>query len=194
LYAGAGYGGSCFPKDVRALIHTGRESGAPLGILQAVQEANERQKSVLVRKVVRRFGEDLSGRSFAVWGLAFKPNTDDMREAPSLTVISELLRRGAGVRAFDLAATEEAARIFGPLPGLTFMASADAALEGADALLIVTEWKEFSTPDFERIRGALKQPVIVDGRNLYDPELMRAMGMTYEAVGRASGGSRGEPA
>jgi UDPglucose 6-dehydrogenase len=184
LYAGAGYGGSCFPKDVQALIHTGRENGLRLGVLEAVEAANERQKLVLVDKVVRRFGEDLSGRRLAVWGLAFKPNTDDMREAPSRTVLAELSRRGAQVRAYDPVAAEEAARVLGPLPGLTLVDSADAATDGADALLVVTEWKEFRTPDFDRLKQVLKQPLVFDGRNLYDPALMRAMGIEYHGIGR----------
>jgi UDPglucose 6-dehydrogenase len=184
LYAGAGYGGSCFPKDVQALIHTGRENGVRLGVLEAVEAANERQKRVLVDKVVRRFGEDLSARRLAVWGLAFKPNTDDMREAPSRAILAELSRRGAQVRAYDPVAAEEAARVLGPLPGLTLVDSADAATAGADALLVVTEWKEFRTPDFDRLKQALKQPVVFDGRNLYDPALMRALGIEYHGIGR----------
>jgi UDPglucose 6-dehydrogenase len=187
LYAGTGYGGSCFPKDVKALIHAGHHAGVQLRVLEAVEAANERQKSVLVDKVVRRFGEDLSGRTFAVWGLAFKPNTDDMREAPSRTVLAELSRRGATVHAYDPVAAEEAARVIGSLPGLTLVDSADAAIEGADALLVVTEWKEFRTPDFERLKQTLKQPLVFDGRNLYDPALMKAMGIEYHGVGR--GGS-----
>ena len=186
LYAGTGYGGSCFPKDVKALIHTGRENGLSLGVLQAVEAANERQKHVLVDKVVRRFGEDLSGRRFAVWGLAFKPNTDDMREAPSRTVLTELSRLGATVRAYDPVAAHEAARVLGPLPGLSLVDSADTAIDGADAVLIVTEWKEFRTPDFDHLKQALKQPVVFDGRNLYDPQLMRAMGIEYHGIGRSA--------
>jgi UDPglucose 6-dehydrogenase len=184
LYAGTGYGGSCFPKDVKALIHTGQQNGLRLGVLEAVEAANERQKGVLVDKVVRRFGEDLGGRCFAVWGLAFKADTDDMREAPSRTVLAELSRRGATVRAYDPAAAEEAARVLGDLPGLTLVDSADAAIDGADALLVVTEWKEFRTPDFERLKQVLRQPVIFDGRNLYDPALMQTTGFDYHGIGR----------
>jgi UDPglucose 6-dehydrogenase len=184
LYAGIGYGGSCFPKDVKALIHAGQQNGLRLGVLEAVEAANERQKGVLVGKVVRRFGEDLGGRCFAVWGLAFKANTDDMREAPSRTVLAELSRRGATVRAYDPVAAAEAARVLGDLPGLTLVDSADAATDGADALLVVTEWKEFRTPDFERLKQVLKQPVIFDGRNLYDPALMQATGIDYHGIGR----------
>jgi UDPglucose 6-dehydrogenase len=184
LYAGTGYGGSCFPKDVKALIHTGQQNGLRLGVLEAVEAANERQKGVLVDKVVRRFGEDLGGRCFAVWGLAFKADTDDMREAPSRTVLAELSRRGATVRAYDPVAAEEAARVLGDLPGLTLVDSADAAIDGADALLVVTEWKEFRTPDFDRLKQMLRQPVIFDGRNLYDPALMQTTGFDYHGIGR----------
>ena len=184
LYPGTGYGGSCFPKDVKALIHTAQENGMRLGVLEAVEGANDRQKRVLVDKVVARFGDDLAGRTFAVWGLAFKPNTDDMREAPSLTVIGELTRRGAQVRAYDPVATAEARRLLEGTPGLAFVDSAAAALAGADALLVVTEWKEFRNPDFDAIKAALKRPLILDGRNLYDPALMRMMGIEYAGVGR----------
>ena len=184
LYAGAGYGGSCFPKDVKALVRTGRDNGVELGVLAAVEAANERQKRVLVDKVVARFGEDLCGRCFALWGLAFKPNTDDMREAPSRVIIEELLRRGATLRAYDPGALEEAKRLLGGMAGLTFVNSQAEALTGADALLIVTEWKEFKSPDFELLRSTLKQPVVFDGRNLYEPELMRSMGIEYRAIGR----------
>ena len=184
LYAGAGYGGSCFPKDVKALVKTAADSGVALQVLTAVEAANERQKRVLVDKVVARFGDDLSGRRFALWGLAFKPNTDDMREAPSLVVIHELTRRGATVAAYDPVATEEAARVLGLRDDVTLTARADAALQDADALLIVTEWKEFRTPDFDTIKALLKQPVIFDGRNLYDPKLMKALGIQYSGIGR----------
>jgi UDPglucose 6-dehydrogenase len=185
LYAGAGYGGSCFPKDVKALIHTGRENGIELGVLQAVEDANERQKHVLVDKVVERFGADLSGRCFAVWGLAFKPNTDDMREAPSRVIVAELARRGARLRAYDPVAAEEARRVMGDVPGLEFVASQSEALTGADALLIVTEWKEFRTPDFDGLKATLKHPLVFDGRNLYDPAFMKSIGIDYRAIGRA---------
>ena len=186
LYPGTGYGGSCFPKDVKALIHTGRENGIELGLLQAVEAANERQKHVLVEKIVARFGDELSGRTFAVWGLAFKPNTDDMRDAPSRVVIEELSRRGAKVRAYDPVAMEEAARVMQGTPGLSFMADQAQALQGADALVVVTEWKEFRNPDFDAIKAALKQPVVFDGRNIYDPALMRGMGVEYHGIGRGA--------
>ena len=184
LYPGAGYGGSCFPKDVKALIHSGRESGVELGVLSAVEAANERQKRVLVDKIVARFGEDLAGRTFALWGLAFKPNTDDMREAPSRVIVEALARRGARLTAYDPAAMDEARRLFGSTPGLRFADGQAEALSGADALVVITEWKEFRNPDFEAIKTALRQPVIFDGRNLYDPALMRALGIEYHGIGR----------
>ena len=186
LYPGTGYGGSCFPKDVKALIHTGKEAGMKLGVLQAVEDANDRQKHVLVHKIVARFGEDLAGRSFAMWGLAFKPNTDDMREAPSRVIVDELTRRGAQVRAYDPVAMEEAARVMQGIPGLSFASSPAEALQGADALVVVTEWMEFRNPDFDAIKAALKQPLIFDGRNIFDPALMRLHGIEYSGIGRSA--------
>ena len=185
LYPGTGYGGSCFPKDVKALIRTGKDHGLALGVLQAVEDTNERMKHVLVDKVTARFGPDLAGRSFAMWGLAFKPNTDDMREAPSRVIIEELTRRGAAVRAYDPVAMEEAARVMAGTPRLSFAASQSAALEGADALLVVTEWLEFRNPDFDAMKAALKSPLVFDGRNIYDPALMRAHGIEHQAIGRS---------
>ena len=173
LYAGAGYGGSCFPKDVKALVKTARSAGVELQVLQAVESANERQKHVLVDKVVARFGEDLTGRRFGVWGLAFKPNTDDMREAPSRVIITELIRRGASICAYDPVAMPEAQRTLDGVPRLTYANSQAQALEGADALVIITEWKEFKSPDFDAMKAALKQPVVIDGRNLYEPRRHR---------------------
>ncbi|MDR7334843.1 UDP-glucose/GDP-mannose dehydrogenase family protein [Roseateles asaccharophilus] len=186
LYAGAGYGGSCFPKDVKALVKAAADEGVPLKVLTAVEEANERQKRVLVDKVVDRFGADLKGRRFAVWGLAFKPNTDDMREAPSLVVIDELTKRGATVAAYDPVSMTEASRVLGPRDDVVLVDRADAALQGADALLIVTEWKEFRTPDFDAIKSTLKAPIVFDGRNLYDPKLMKALGIEHSGIGRGS--------
>jgi UDPglucose 6-dehydrogenase len=183
LYAGCGYGGSCFPKDVKALIKTAADAGQALKVLQAVEDANDAQKLVLVEKIVRRFGEDLSGKHFALWGLAFKPNTDDMREAPSRVLIAELFRRGASVTAYDPVAMDESRRIFGEERRLSYAARPMEALEGADALVIVTEWKEFRSPDFSAIRNALKSPAIFDGRNMYAPELLAANGLEYEAIG-----------
>ncbi|RVT53684.1 UDP-glucose dehydrogenase family protein [Rubrivivax albus] len=185
LYAGTGYGGSCFPKDVKALIHIGHENAMDLQVLQAVEAANDRQKMVLVDKVVKRFGEDLTGRRFAVWGLAFKPNTDDMREAPSRVIVDALLARGATLSAYDPVAMTEARRVMEGLSGITYADSADATLDGADALLVVTEWKEFRTPDFDRIKAALKQPVVFDGRNIWEPALMKTLGIEYHGIGRA---------
>jgi len=183
LYSGAGYGGSCFPKDVKALIQA---AGSGMRVLRAVDEANERQKLVLVDKVVQRFGDDLTGRHFALWGLAFKPNTDDMREAPSRVVIAELTRRGATVSAYDPVATAEARKALEGVSGVSYAESANAALEGADALVIVTEWKEFRTPDFDHIKRTLRQPVVFDGRNLYEPPLMQALGLEHWGIGRGT--------
>ncbi len=184
LYPGCGYGGSCFPKDVQALERTAREAGQQLKILAAVEAANEAQKHVLIEKITQRFGNDLSGMTFALWGLAFKPNTDDMREAPSLVLIEELFARGARVRAYDPVATHEAQRILGNELRLAYAANPMDALEGCDALAIVTEWKEFRSPDFDVIKGKLKHPVIFDGRNLYEPKTPRAAGLEYFAIGR----------
>jgi len=185
LYAGAGYGGSCFPKDVRALIHTASLSGpTSMPVLEAVEATNTKQKHVLADKVKRRFGLDLNGRHFAVWGLAFKANTDDMREASSLTVIRDLIAAGATVTAYDPVATERAREAFSDVRGIQFASGSYQALEGADALVIVTEWKEFRSPDFAHIKSRLKSPVIFDGRNLYEPALVRALDLEYIAMGR----------
>ncbi len=184
LYAGCGYGGSCFPKDVKALIKTASDEGQELMVLKAVEAANDRQKHVLVEKVTRRFGEDLKGKHFALWGLAFKPNTDDMREATSRVVLAELFERGATVTAYDPVAMDEARRIFGDEPRLRYAENPMAALDGADALVIVTEWKEFRSPDFDRIKATLKTPTIFDGRNLYEPSLVQKAGLVYESIGR----------
>ena len=185
LYPGCGYGGSCFPKDVKALIKTAAGAGdVDLKVLMAVEAANSAQKHVLGRKIKQRLGDDLTGRHFAVWGLAFKPNTDDMREAPSLELLTDLLAAGATVTAYDPAAMHEAQRVMGNEPRVRYALSPNEALEGADALVIVTEWKEFRSPDFELIKERLKQPLIVDGRNLYDPALVRGMGFDYLAIGR----------
>jgi UDPglucose 6-dehydrogenase len=184
LYAGCGYGGSCFPKDVKALVHSAGSVGEPLHLLHAVERVNERQKRVLVDRIVERFGENLQGRRFALWGLAFKPETDDMREAPSRVVIAELLRRGANVIAYDPVAMAEAQRVFAGVEGLTYAANPNEALDGADALVIVTEWKAFRSPDFERIRSLLRQPVIYDGRNIFDPAFVAEAGFEYFPIGR----------
>jgi len=184
LYPGVGYGGSCFPKDVKALSHTAAEFGRPLQILAAVEAVNEAQKLRLVEKIVARLGEDLAGRTFALWGLAFKPNTDDMREAPALEIIAALAARGAKVVAYDPVAMAEAKRVLADAPHVAFAASPMAALAGADALVVVTEWKEFRSPDFDAIRKALREPLVFDGRNLYDPPAVRAAGLEYFAIGR----------
>jgi UDPglucose 6-dehydrogenase len=185
LYAGCGYGGSCFPKDVKALIKTAAEHGHGLKVLGAVEAANEDQKSVLVNKVVSAFGENLSGKRFALWGLAFKPNTDDMREAPSRVIIEALLAHGATVCAYDPVAMEEARRVLGSR--IDYAASANEALASADALVIVTEWKEFRSPSFEAMAKALKSKRVFDGRNLYDPAMLAQHGLVYEAIGRRIG-------
>ncbi len=184
LYAGCGYGGSCFPKDVQALLRTANETGLGSKVLDAVEAANAAQKLVLGAKIVKRFGADLKGRHFAVWGLAFKPNTDDMREAPARELIAELLERGATVAAYDPVAMHEAGRIFAGESRVKFADSPMAALEGADALVIVTEWKEFRSPDFAAIKSKLRQPAIFDGRNLYDPRMVRNLGFDYFPIGR----------
>ena len=184
LYAGCGYGGSCFPKDVQALQRTASDAGAPFQILDAVERANQKQKQVLAKKVVARFGENLQGRRFALWGLAFKPNTDDMRVAPSLDVIAELTQRGAHICAYDPVAMDEAKHMLKDNPAVSYAASPGQALDAADALIIVTEWKEFRSPDFGAIKAKLKTPVIFDGRNLYDPALVRAQGFEYNPIGR----------
>ena len=186
LYAGAGYGGSCFPKDVKALVKNAKDNGITLQVLTAVEAANDKQKHVLVDKVVKRFGEDLSGRQFAIWGLSFKPNTDDMRDAPSRVVIAELAKRGATLKAYDPVAMPEAKRVLEGVKGLTFVDNQTQALEGADALVIITEWKEFKSPDFDSIKSLLKQPVVIDGRNLYEPAFMRSLGIESASIGRPS--------
>ncbi len=184
LYPGCGYGGSCFPKDVKALQRTAREYGSELQVLEAVEEVNERQKEVLLNKITARFGQDLSGRRFALWGLAFKPNTDDMREAPSRVLMDGLWQRGATVTAYDPAAMDEASRIYGDSQRLRLAKTPTEALEGADALAIVTEWQVFRSPDFSALKDKLKHPVVFDGRNLYEPSVVQAAGLEYYAVGR----------
>ncbi len=184
IYAGCGYGGSCFPKDVKALANTAAQLGIHMQMLQAAEDINMKQKHVLVDKIRKRFGDDLRGMRFALWGLAFKPNTDDMREAPSRTMIDRLTSLGARIQAYDPVAMEEAKRLYTDQPEVVFASNPFAALENADALIIVTEWKEFRAPDFEKIREMLNFPVIFDGRNLYSPEVMRGLGMEYYGIGR----------
>jgi UDPglucose 6-dehydrogenase len=183
LFPGVGYGGSCFPKDVQAAIHTAHEHGMTFPLMRAVERVNDEQKGRLVEKVVAEFGDDLRGRRLAVWGLAFKPRTDDMREAPAITVISGLLARGAEVAAHDPEALAQARRVFGDR--ITYHRVNYDALAGADALIVVTEWNEFRRPDWDRMRAAMKRPVIFDGRNIYEPDVMREHGFTYFPIGRA---------
>ncbi|MHB1174107.1 MAG: UDP-glucose dehydrogenase family protein [Sulfuriferula sp.] len=184
LYPGCGYGGSCFPKDVQALRRTADEYGAPMHVIDAVETANDAQKRVLLDKIIARFGNDLKGKTFAVWGLSFKPNTDDMREAPSRVLMEGLWERGAKVVAHDPAAAHETHRIYGDHPQLQLVDNPMDALQDADALAIVTEWKVFRSPDFNAVKAALKTPLIFDGRNLYEPATMRAAGFEYLAIGR----------
>jgi UDPglucose 6-dehydrogenase len=184
LYAGAGYGGSCFPKDVKALQRTADEAGKPLLLLAAVDKVNDAQKHVLGNKIKARFGEALPGKRIALWGLAFKANTDDMREASSRTLIADLLAAGATVSAYDPVAGEGARKLFANYGGVRIADSAMAALQGSDALAIVTEWREFRSPDFAAMRSTLRQPLIFDGRNLYDPAMVRAQGFEYFPIGR----------
>lgn len=184
LYAGCGYGGSCFPKDVQALQHIAKEQDHELKILEAVELTNNRQKKVLLEKIITKFNGKLKGKRIAIWGLAFKPDTDDMREAPSRILIEGLWSHDATVTAYDPAAMEEARRVFGNDPRLQFADTAYSALENADALVIVTEWKTFRSPDFSLIKSKLKQPIIFDGRNMYDPGSIRAEGIEYYPIGR----------
>jgi UDPglucose 6-dehydrogenase len=186
LYPGAGYGGSCFPKDVKALQFTAKQNGMSLKVLAAVEAVNEAQKHLLVDKIVARLGPDLSGRKFALWGLSFKPQTDDMREAPSRVVIDALGRRGAAVVAYDPVAMDEARRIYDGASHVSFAPTPTDACDGADALVIVTEWKEFRGQDFDTLRSKLRSPLLFDGRNLYDPALVRAAGLEYFSIGRGA--------
>jgi UDPglucose 6-dehydrogenase len=183
LYAGAGFGGSCFPKDVKALQRSAAEAGRPLRVLAAVDAVNEAQKHVLFQKIEKRFGS-VKGKTFALWGLAFKANTDDMREAASLAVIADLVGAGAAVRAYDPVAGGEARRIFASQKNVNIVDSALSALEGADALAIVTEWQEFRSPDFPALKSRLRTPAIFDGRNLYEPAVVQAHGLEYYPIGR----------
>jgi UDPglucose 6-dehydrogenase len=193
LYAGCGYGGSCFPKDVQALERTARDYGQDLLILRAVEAVNNNQKHVLGNKIIARFGDDLTGRHFALWGLAFKPNTDDMREAPSRILMKELIKRGASVAVYDPVAMTEARRVLeldfaespAALARVRFSDTPMNALQNADALAIVTEWKAFRSPDFEQVKTQLKAPVIFDGRNLFEPDVMAEAGFEYHGVGRS---------
>ncbi|MDE0659518.1 MAG: UDP-glucose/GDP-mannose dehydrogenase family protein [Gammaproteobacteria bacterium] len=184
IYAGCGYGGSCFPKDVRAMAHMARQAGFEAEIARSVEAVNERQKRVLLNRINDYFGGDLKRRTLALWGLAFKPNTDDMRDAPSRVVMESAWAAGATVRAYDPGALNEAMRLYGPREDLVLCRHRDDALTGADALVVVTEWNEFRSPDFAAVKAALRQPVIFDGRNLYDPDVLESLGFTHIGIGR----------
>jgi len=184
IYPGAGYGGSCFPKDVKALAYSAKAHGHEPRLLNAVESVNMAQKRKLFALIKRHFDGRLAGRTIAVWGLAFKPNTDDMREAPSRMLLEQLWDAGANVRAYDPEATAEAQRIFGERTDLVLCEGPYPALEGADALVVVTEWKAFRSPDLERVRASLKEPVIFDGRNIFEPRAIEAAGIAYYGIGR----------
>ncbi|MDD4234042.1 MAG: UDP-glucose/GDP-mannose dehydrogenase family protein [Candidatus Cloacimonetes bacterium] len=184
IYPGVGYGGSCFPKDIKALIHMSSEVAYDSRILKAVEAVNQDQKHLLVQKLISHFGQNLQGKTFAVWGLAFKPQTDDMREAPATVIIRALIAAGAKVRAFDPVAMNEAKRILGNLEGFILCSDEYEALKGADAMLLITEWRQFRYPDFKRIKAELKEAVIFDGRNQYEPKALRELGFTYYGIGR----------
>jgi UDPglucose 6-dehydrogenase len=184
LYAGLGYGGSCFPKDLKAIIGYASAHGYDFALLRAVEQVNQQQRERMLDKVRQHFGGDLQGRRFAVWGLSFKPHTDDIREAPAIDIIKGLLAAGSRVSAFDPVAMENARTVLGAPPEVTFAKDRYEALQGADALLLVTEWPVFRKPDFERVKSLLKQPVIFDGRNQYNPESLRKLGLTLYSMGR----------
>jgi UDPglucose 6-dehydrogenase len=184
LYAGVGYGGSCFPKDVKALIKTAKDYNLNLKIVSAAENVNEEQKSFIVNKIQNHFGSNLKGKTFAIWGLSFKPNTDDMREAPSLVIIDKLSKLGAVIRAFDPVAMNEAKKQIPPSSEVYFAKNMMDAVEGADALILVTEWAEFRNPDFIKVKKLLKTPTLFDGRNIYDPKTMKELGFNYFAIGR----------
>jgi UDPglucose 6-dehydrogenase len=181
IYPGIGYGGSCFPKDVKALVRAGEENGHALRILQAVEDVNDNQKQVMVKKVMAQFGQDLTGKHFAMWGLSFKPETDDMREAPSVVIANALLEAGATVAAYDPVAMEEAKHQLDDR--ITYANEAYVALEGADALLLVTEWREFRMPNWDRVKEAMQTPVVIDGRNIFDAKALRDQGFVYQGIG-----------
>jgi UDPglucose 6-dehydrogenase len=184
IYPGCGYGGSCFPKDVRALARSAQDLRYDAQVLKSVESVNKRQKELLFRKIRKHFDGELRGKTIALWGLAFKPNTDDMREAPSRTLMEALWKEGARVKAYDPVALDEARRVYGDRPDLELCQNANATLEGADALAIVTEWSEFRSPNFDHIKKELAQPVIFDGRNLYDPAYLARLGIQYYGIGR----------
>ena len=185
IYPGVGYGGSCFPKDVKALIKMADKAGMEARVLQAVEDVNEDQKKILVKKVNREFGDNISGKTFAVWGLSFKPNTDDMREAPSLVIIRKLIKKGAIIQAYDPVAMKEADRVLGDHPNIRYMNNYYDALKGAEALLLITEWLQFRYPDFDKMKDLMEKPIIFDGRNQYDPVILKKKGFTYYGIGRS---------
>jgi len=191
LFAGLGYGGSCFPKDVKALINTAKEYEHPLAILNAVDSVNANQRYIIINKILHHFNNDIKGKTFALWGLSFKPMTDDIREAPALTILKELLARGANIKAHDPIAMENVKNIIGD--SITYHDKAYDAIKDADALLIITEWNEFRNPDFDKIKNMLKKPIIFDGRNIYDPKEMKDLGFVYYGVGRGVDGNGGDP-
>jgi UDPglucose 6-dehydrogenase len=182
LFPGVGYGGSCFPKDVRALIRSGTQHGIQMQVCEAADRVNRRQKHLIPERIKARFGQDLAGRTFAVWGLAFKPRTDDVREAPALTIIEELLEAGAAIRVYDPEAMNTARAVLADR--VTYCRSSYDCCQGSDALIVVTEWNEFRRPDFDRIKKLLKTPVVFDGRNIFDPGRMQERGFEYQGVGR----------
>ena len=185
IYPGSGYGGSCFPKDVKALKKTAEEHGYKASLITSVEDVNDKQKLVIANKVVNKFGEDLEGKTFAVWGLAFKPETDDMREAPAIYVIKELVKRGAKIQAYDPKAMEEAEKFYlKDMKGVTYCKSKYDTLKNADAMILLTEWKEFRSPDFEELKKQLKEAVIFDGRNQYNDDLMKKLGFEYYQIGK----------
>ncbi|MEA5083208.1 MAG: UDP-glucose/GDP-mannose dehydrogenase family protein [Lachnospiraceae bacterium] len=184
LYAGCGYGGSCFPKDVQALIKIANDNDYCADILESVEKVNKEQKMLLVKKIIKRFGEDLKGKTFGLWGLAFKPNTDDMRQATSIVVVNELVKRGAVVKAYDPKAVDAAKNIFGENDSIEYVNSKYKAVDGVDALVLVTEWKEFRSPDFDEIKKAMKDPIVFDGRNQYNDKIMSKIGFEYYRIGK----------
>jgi len=186
IYPGCGYGGSCFPKDVQALHRTAGENGYDARILNAVEAVNQDQKSVILNKIDAHMGADLNGKTFAIWGLAFKPNTDDMREAPSRVIIDGLLARGARVRAYDPVANKEASELYTGNESITFCNELYETTDGADSLVIVTEWKAFRSPDFDRLKAQLSESLIFDGRNIYDPVALAELGFKYYGIGRSN--------
>jgi UDPglucose 6-dehydrogenase len=186
LYAGCGYGGSCFPKDIQALIKTSKDCEYSADILESVEKVNKQQKKIIIEKIVNKFGEDLSGKLFGLWGLAFKPNTDDMREATSVVVVNELTKRGAKIRAYDPKAVDVAKNIFVNNSNIEYVDSKYKAAENADAIILITEWKEFRSPDFDEIKKSMKTPVIFDGRNQYRDEKMKEFGFEYHRIGKNS--------